>query len=53
MFRSDLPWEVVFRPKSLIPADNELEHAANWAVPENQAELVPGPDQKMRFKFYF
>ena len=33
----------------------ELELAANQAEPENQADLVPGPDpeQKWNFKFFF
>ena len=33
----------------------ELEFAANWAEPENQAELVPGPDlEKIKnFNFFF
>ena len=35
--------------------DHELEVAANRAEPENQAELVPGPDAdpKKNFKFFF
>ena len=34
---------------------HELELAANWAEPENQTELVPGPDhdKKINFKFFF
>ena len=33
----------------------ELELAANQAEPENQTELVPGPDhdKKINFKFFF
>ena len=33
----------------------ELELAANQAEPENQAEIVPGPDhdKKINFKFFF
>ena len=33
----------------------ELELAANWAEPENQAELVPGPDPdpKKNSNFFF
>ena len=33
----------------------ELELAANWAEPENQAGLVPGPDpdQKKNLNFFF
>ena len=33
----------------------ELDHAQNQAEPENQAELVPGPDpdQIKNFKFFF
>ena len=35
--------------------EHELELAANWAEPENRAELVPGPapDKIKKFKFYF
>ena len=35
--------------------EHELELAANWAKPENQAELVPGPDpDKIKnFKIFF
>ena len=34
---------------------HELELAANWAKPENQAELVPGPDPdpKKNSNFFF
>ena len=33
----------------------ELEFAANWAEPENQADLVPSPDpdQKIKFLIFF
>ena len=33
----------------------QLELAANWAEPENQAEFVPGPDPEkiLNFKFFF
>ena len=33
---------------------HELEFAANWAEPENQAELVPGPEpDKIKIKKNF
>ena len=34
--------------------EHELELAANWAEPENRAELVPGPapDKMKNFKFF-
>ena len=37
------------------PGEHELELAANWAEPENQAEPVPGPapDKIKNFKFFF
>ena len=31
----------------------ECELAVYQAKPENQAELVPGPDPKKNFKFFF
>ena len=35
--------------------EHELDHAQNQAEPENQAELVPGPDpdQKIKIQFFF
>ena len=45
-----------FQPKILNShGEHELELAANRAEPENQAELVPGPepDQKIKFLICF
>ena len=56
ILRSDLPCEVVFRPKNFnIRGQHELELAATWAEPENQTELVTGPDRDKikNFKFFF
>ena len=33
--------------------EHELELAANWAEPENQAEIVTGPDPDKFEKFNF
>ena len=35
--------------------EHELELAANWAEPENRAQLVtgPAPDKMKNFKFFF
>ena len=45
---------MVFRPKLNTHGEHELELAANWAEPENQAELVPGPapDKIENLKFF-
>ena len=45
-----------FQPKKLnTRRELELYLAANWAEPENQVELVPGPDadQNTNFKIFF
>ena len=49
IFRSGLPCEVVFRPKSWIPADN-----LNLLQTGNEAEHVPGPKpDKIKIQFFF
>ena len=47
---------MVFRPKNFnTRGQHELELAATWAEPENQTELVTGPDRDKikNFKFFF
>ena len=43
-----------FQAKKLnTHGEHELELAANWAEPENQAEIVTGPDPDKFEKFNF
>ena len=48
-------WSGFQAKKFNICGQHELELAANWAEPENQAELEPGPDRDKvkNFKIFF